>query len=119
MSNQDQQSLLDIISHETEKLANLRKAYSLENNSIKKKKNESTIATDDAETELVRERLDFEIQCKKESDERRQLLHAMILECKESGFKMPPSLIKLLNYNNCKYFSGKKTYFFLRLFKGL
>ena len=49
------------------------------------------------------EQMAFEMECKRDAEEKKSLLQAVINESSESGYPMPPSLIKLLNHNNGKY----------------
>ena len=55
---------------------------------------ERRVALDNAE------KLQVMLDSKKEADERRSLPQAVISECDAYGFRMPPSLIKLLHHNN-------------------
>lgn len=104
----DEQHYLDIITNETSRLQSLRESHNIEVNEIqKRKKNDADAEADDAEQsrieELRAEKIAFEKECSRDAEEKKSLLQAVINESRESGFPMPPSLIKLLNHTNGKY----------------
>lgn len=108
MSIEMQQQFYDLITRESEKLANLRNVYNVlaqdQEKIIPNKESEDSIA---AEKEK-RERLQFEEEMRKEAEEKQILLQAVINESAESGYPLPKSMIKLLHSQNGK----KKPFFF-------
>ena len=75
---------------------------------MNEKKSQKKVTLDNADhprDELQKaEKMAHDILRKKEAEEKRYLLQAVIREAEESGFPMPPSLIKLLNHTNGKKF---------------
>lgn len=107
----EQQSYVDKITRETAKLSSLKKALECDdekNQSNKCSPATTTATTTEKQTDLDNEdraeKVRFEIEMKKEAEERRGLLQAIISESQASGFPIPPSLIRLLNSNNGNYF---------------
>ena len=115
---------MDDIYNETAKLQGLKHSRNIELGQ-KNKTEKSTAATAaDAAAATEQRRLNeanaekraFELECKKDADEKKSLLQAVINEAHESGFPMPPSLIKLLNHTNGMLYLFYFLYFFLYLF---
>lgn len=104
MTMEDQQHHLDIISCESNKLSNFKKILAIEKQqvSIARKKNNACAdaSKTDRDQQDEADKIQFQMECTREAEERRSLLQAVVSECQASGFKMPPSLIKLLHYNN-------------------
>ena len=110
MTFDEEQDVLAAITNETAKLKRLKETHDLELKQMKNTKkapNASEIA--DKLCQERKEKLDHDLLSKRESEEKRHLLQAVISEAEESGFPMPPSLIKLLNHTNGKFF---KSFFF-------
>lgn len=108
MSIEQEQQIVDTIANETARLSSLRESQRIEVR-LKKKTNDSAdsaaIAAEQARVDQIRaEKIAFEQECRKEAEEKKSLLQAVINECDESGYPMPPSLIKLLNHTNGNFF---------------
>lgn len=102
---EDEQHYLDLISSETSKLQGLQQSNQIDLELRKKKEKVNSNAANANQTreQLIRaEKLAFEKECIREAGEKKSLLQAVINEAQESGFPMPPSLIKLLNHTNGK-----------------
>lgn len=98
MTVEEEQELIEIISNETTKLKNLTETHKIE---VKQKKKQPIrrVSADQQRADLDRaEKIAFDLLCKREAEEKRYLLQAVIKEAEESGFPMPPSLVKLLNH---------------------
>ena len=53
----------------------------------------------------IREQQEFEEEMKRDAEEKKLLLQAVINEANESGYPMPKSLIKLMHSQNGNYFT--------------
>lgn len=106
MSTSQQQCFLDVISRETEKLMNLKKALSIDQEKqhhIKKVKDRAPFYANDATASKERtEQREFEAEIDREAQEKNALLQAVINDYAESGHPLPPSMIKLMHSNNGK-----------------
>lgn len=106
MSEWQQQAFYDEITNETEKLALLKSSYNVEldqRSRRKKIKEKNPHSRDDEAEELARrERIDFLEEVEREAQEKNSLLQCIINEAEDSGYPLPPSLIRLLNSNNGK-----------------
>lgn len=108
MTFEEEEDILATISTESAKLKNLKETYDIEATQMKntKKTPGDTVvdATDVAEKlrEERKEKIEHDRMLKRDAEEKRHLLQAVIREAEESGFPMPPSLIKLLNHTNGK-----------------
>ena len=106
---EEEQQYLDLISSETSKLQGLKESHKIELDLRKKKAkayaDSQAANAEQSKLEMIRaEKLAFEKECSREAEEKKSLLQAVINEAQESGFPMPPSLIKLLNHTNGKLF---------------
>lgn len=113
MTLEEEQAQLNVISRETRKLKSLKESHEIEL-SQKPPSEPSQVPDDDDdgddaaekiqnEVQKKAEQLAFEMECKRDAEEKKSLLQAVINESSEAGYPMPPSLIKLLNHNNGKY----------------
>lgn len=101
---------MDTISTETSRLQSLKESHQIEVDQENKKKESNSVAAAaaTAATEEYRigrlneEKKTFEAECRNEAEEKKSLLQAVINEAEDSGYPMPPSLIKLLNNTNGK-----------------
>ena len=111
LSVEEEQPYLNVISRETRKLKSLKESHQIEL-SQKTTQPEPVPAADaekiQIELQKKAEQMAFDMECKRDADEKKSLLQAVINESSESGYPMPPSLIKLLNHNNGKCFFLKK-----------
>lgn len=96
-----EQQYLDIIANETEKKKSLLKVKQLEVEEHTEKCLPPPKPIKDPE--LERKQLEFEAECQREANEKKALLQAVIAESAASGNPLPPSLIKLMHHNNCKF----------------
>lgn len=97
-----QQSFYDLITRESEKIVSLRDMYTVD---VEKKRKDERLQRLQDENHVAaenekKERIRFEEEMKKEALEKKMLLQDIINEANESGYPLPPSLIKLLHGNN-------------------
>ena len=109
MTLEEEQAYLNVMSRETRKLKSLKESHNIElSQKTPSEPIEIAAADDDDETQVQvqkkAEQMAFEMECKRDAEEKKSLLQAVINESSESGYPMPPSLIKLLNHNNGKLF---------------
>lgn len=104
MSASQEQCFLDVISRETQKLMNLRSMYNLEqeklHNERKVKDRAPFYVHDDSAEKDKRDQYEFQLQMRRESEEKKSLLQDVISEATSSGFQLPPSFIKLMSNQN-------------------
>lgn len=104
MSSAQQQCFLDVISRETDKLMNLKSTYSVEQerlHQVKKVKERAPFyEKDDGPEKEKREQMQFDLEIKRDSEEKKALLQAVIAESAAGGHPLPPSLIKLMHSQN-------------------
>lgn len=98
-----QQRFYDSISTETEKLQNLRNSHNAFMEQRKKEKSlkqRNPYINDEAAENEKREKMENEEEIRRDAEEKKLLVQAVINEANASGFPMPPSLVKLLQSNN-------------------
>lgn len=99
-----QQCFYDVITRESEKLVGLNNSYEIEMEQRSKEKHvkEKRVPyyNEQAVVNETRERLAFQEELEKEAKEKELLLQATINEAKNSGYPLPPSLIRLMNSQN-------------------
>lgn len=101
LSVAQQQSYLDLIAREQEKLVSLKHSHNVDinHNSTEVKKPN---CNDEAKERERQERLAFEEDLEREAHEKKVLLQNIIKEATEMGCPLPPSLLKMLHGNNGK-----------------
>lgn len=103
MTFDEEQKILATITAESAKLMKLKETFDIEAKQVKNTDNNPDSVAPDVPDKIRDEKndkLEHELMVKREAEEKRHLLQAVIREAEESGFPMPPSLIKLLNHTN-------------------
>lgn len=98
---EEQQSYLDLIVREQEKLLSLNHSHNVDL-AHKKMAPKKIYCNDEAKERERQERIDFEEEIQREAKEKQILLQSIIRESKEMGCPLPPSLLKMLHSNNGK-----------------